>query len=126
MMRKQYNLRKSEQGLKAWDVHRLIELSKDLPVKSVLLSDIKEINEPYWFEHNTNLPTCADVLNHMKLVQQADLKYPIILCSDGRLMDGMHRVIKALLEGRLEIQAIRFESTPEPDFINIPVDDLPY
>ncbi|WP_229029091.1 hypothetical protein [Flavobacterium sp. SLB02] len=41
-------------------------------------------------------------------------------------MDGMHRVIKALLEGHLEIQAIQFESTPEPDFINIPVDDLPY
>lgn len=54
MMRKQYNLRKSEQGLKAWDVHLLIELSKDLPVKSILLSDIKEVNEPYWFEHNVD------------------------------------------------------------------------
>lgn len=50
----------------------------------------------------------------MKLVQQADLKYPIILCSDGRLMDGMHWVIKALLEGHIEIQAVQFENTPEP------------
>ncbi|QLC67962.1 hypothetical protein LPB248_03065 [Flavobacterium sp. LPB0248] len=125
-MRKQYNLRKSEQGLKAWDVHRLIELSKKLIVKSVLLCDIKEVNEPYWFEHNTNLPTCADVLSHMKLVQEAELTYPIILCADGRLMDGMHRIIKALLEGHEEIKAVQFEITPEPDFINISVDDLPY
>lgn len=80
-MRKQYNLRKSEDGLKAWDVYRLIELSKDLPVKKVLLSDIK---------------------------------------------DGMHRIIKALLKESTTIKAVQFEMTPEPDFINIPVDDLPY
>ncbi|MFH6992689.1 hypothetical protein [Flavobacterium sp. FlaQc-48] len=95
-------------------------------MKKVLLSDIKEVNEPYWFEHNTNLPTCADVFNHMKLVNAANLRYPIILCSDGRLMDGMHRIIKALLKENTTIKAVQFEMTPEPDFINIPVDDLPY
>lgn len=125
-MRKQYNLRKSEEGLKAWDVHRLIELTKNLPVKNVLLSDIKEVNEPYWFEHNDNLPTCTDVLSHMKLVKAADLRYPIILCSDGHLMDGMHRIIKALLKEKRTIKAVQFEITPEPDFVNIAVDDLPY
>jgi hypothetical protein len=125
-MRKQYNLRKSEEGLKAWDVHRLIELSKNLPVKSILLSDIKEVNEPYWFEHNTSLPTCADVLNHMKLVEATNLRYPIILCADGRLMDGIHRVIKALLKEHTTIRAVQFEITPEPDYINIAADDLPY
>lgn len=125
-MRKQYNLRKSEEGLKAWDIHRLIELSKSLPVKNVLLSDIKEVNEPYWFEHNTSLPTCTDVLNHMKLVKATNLRYPIILCSEGRLMDGMHRIIKALLKENNTIKAVQFEVTPEPDFVNVAIDDLPY
>lgn len=125
-MRKQYNLRKSEDVLKAWDVHRLIELSKKLPIKNILLTDIKEVNEPYWFEHNTHLPTCADILDHMKLVEATNLRYPIILCSDGRLMDGMHRVVKALLKGYSTIKAVQFEITPEPDFVNAAIDNLPY
>lgn len=125
-MRKQYNLRPSEQGLKAWDVHRLIELSKDFAVKHILLSEIKEVNEAYWFQDATQIPTCAAILEHIKLIEDVNLDYPIILCANGRLMDGMHRVMKALQLGNTEIKAVQFEITPEPDFIGIPADELPY
>lgn len=125
-MRKQYNLRPSEQGLKAWDVHRLIELSKDFPVKCIMLSEIKEVNENYWFQDPSQPPTCATILEHIKLIEDVDLNYPIILCANGRLMDGMHRVMKALQLGNTEIKAVQFEITPEPDFIGIPADELPY
>lgn len=57
---------------------------------------------------------------------ECDLAYPIILSSDGRIMDGMHRVCKALLENRTEIDAVRFRHDPEPDYIGIHPDDLPY
>ena len=33
-------------------------------------------------------------------IEETDLEYPIILAADGRVMDGMHRVCKALLEGK--------------------------
>jgi hypothetical protein len=41
-------------------------------------------------------------------------------------MDGMHRVARAILEGRTTIRAVRFEVEPEPDYRNCQPDDLPY
>ncbi|MDQ6746414.1 MAG: hypothetical protein M3Z27_10435 [Actinomycetota bacterium] len=51
---------------------------------------------------------------------EADLSYPIILGHDGRVMDGMHRIARALLEGRNEIDAVRFTSPLEPDYRDLP------
>ncbi len=52
--------------------------------------------------------------------------YPIILGNDGRVMDGMHRIARALLEGHATIKAVQFEIQPGPDFRNCTPDDLPY
>jgi|SoimicmetaTmtHAB_FD_contig_61_781537_length_1458_multi_2_in_0_out_0_4 hypothetical protein len=41
-------------------------------------------------------------------------------------MDGMHRVVRALLEGRSTIAAVRFEVQPEPDYRNCDPATLPY
>jgi hypothetical protein len=70
--------------------------------------------------------TCREVVDHARLMQECDLAHPIILSSDGRVMDGMHRICKALLQGRTEIEAVRFEHDPEPDYIGVDPDDLPY
>jgi hypothetical protein len=50
----------------------------------------------------------------------------VILGSDGRVMDGMHRVVRAVLDGRTTIRAVRFVVDPEPDHRNCLPDDLPY
>jgi hypothetical protein len=71
-------------------------------------------------------PTTLQILEHIQLIEQADLTYPIILSADGRIMDGMHRVAKAKLQGDLKILAVQFEKTPVPDFINVDEDDLNY
>ncbi|MFP8875159.1 MAG: hypothetical protein VCB42_11695, partial [Myxococcota bacterium] len=63
---------------------------------------------------------------HMKLIQEVDPSFPIILAADGRVMDGMHRVARAVLEGRDEIEAVQFERTPEPDYVDCNPTDLPY
>ena len=60
------------------------------------------------------------------MIQDADLTFPVILSSDGRIMDGMHRVLKALLAGLSHISAVRFSSDPEPDYVGVDPDDLPY
>lgn len=125
-MRKQYHFLPSEQGLMAWDVDRLIELSQALPVSSVALDSIREIDDIYWFDDDEQKPTCRNVLLHMRLIEECDLSYPIILGADGRVMDGMHRVAKALMEGWLEIEARRFEQDPEPDHVGRKPRDLPY
>jgi hypothetical protein len=67
-----------------------------------------------------------EVAEHIRLVQAVDPSYPIILGVDGRVMDGMHRVVRALLEGSATISAVQFEVHPDPDFRNCEPDQLPY
>ncbi|MBF5006583.1 hypothetical protein ISG32_20220 [Diaphorobacter sp. NR2-3-3-1] len=123
-MRQQYHIRHDAEGSRIWDVHGLVRLARDLPVQRALLSDIRELDEPYWFD--AHHPTTREIIDHMRLVQQTDLAYPIILCPDGRVMDGMHRVCKAVLEGGTDIAAVRLPTMPEPDYRNVSLDSLPY
>jgi hypothetical protein len=121
-MRKQYHFRPSGAGLKAWDVDRLVKLSAHLHTESVPIASIRELDETYWAEPMT----CRALADHARLINESDLKYPVILSSDGRIMDGMHRVLKALLLGQSHIAAVRFVTDPEPDFVGVDPDDLPY
>ncbi|WP_019615335.1 hypothetical protein [Psychromonas ossibalaenae] len=125
-MRQQYHFRQSEQGLQAWDVFRLLELSHSLAVKKVPLQEIKELNETFWYGLDGDLPTCRSIAQHALLIEKADLAYPIILCFEGRVMDGMHRVCKALKNGQDYINAVQFEHPVQPDYIGVQPDDLPY
>ena len=92
MVRKQYNFWPGEQGLDAWDVDRLIQLSETLPVRDVAIEAIAEIDSDYWFSYGPIVPTVRRVVEHMRLTNEADLSFPIILAASGRVMDGMHRV----------------------------------
>ena len=121
-MRKQYHFRPSPAGLRAWDVDRLVALSRELRAETVPVSSIRELDEPYWGEPMTT----RAVADHVRLINECDLAYPIILSSDGRIMDGMHRVLKAVLLGHTHIAAVRFETDPAPDFVGVTPDDLPY
>lgn len=125
-MRKQYHFWPSDRGLMAWDVDRLIEFSRDFPRQKVKLDSIAELDEVYWFDTDEQQSTCRRVIQHLELIREADLSFPIILAADGRVMDGMHRVAKALLEGLTTIEGVRFETDPEPDYIGRKAGELPY
>ena len=90
-LRRQYHFRPGPKGLRAWDVHRLIRLSRGLPVQAVPLADIAELDENWWFEHGDELPTPRAIVEHVRLMDAADLRWPVILSADGRVMDGMQR-----------------------------------
>jgi len=66
------------------------------------------------------------MLEHLQLIDEADLSYPIILAADGAVMDGRHPVAKAAREGRSEIEAVQFDADPEPDHVGLRPEDLPY
>lgn len=123
-MRQQYHIRQVGEDTHVWDVNRLLRLHANVPTQAVALSQIAEIQQAYWFP-NTH-PTTADIVEHMRLVEAADLAYPILMDAEGKLMDGMHRVAKALLAGHSHIHAQLLPQTPAPDFINVDVDSLPY
>jgi hypothetical protein len=61
-MRKQYHFRASPNGLRAWDVDRLVALTKDFLRHRVALSSIREIDEAYWSNEGTVQLTCRDVV----------------------------------------------------------------
>lgn len=125
-MRKQYHFRKVGEHVHIWDVDSLVSAARGCSTSRVPLADIAELDEPYWFEHTNTVPTCRRVLDHARLVEEADLSHPIILSADGRVMDGMHRVGKAFLRGEVEIDAVRFDVDPKPDFVDRAPEDLPY
>ena len=125
-LHQQYHFRQSDQGLLAWDVLKLIRLSRDVTVKHIPLSDIRELDENYWYGSTGDEPISKDIAKHAKQIYEADLSYPIILCSEGRIMDGMHRVCKALLEGHETIAAVQFDAALAPDYVGKMPDELPY
>ena len=125
-MRKQYHFWRGDRGLDAWDVDRLIELTRHLPVGQVEVAGIAEVDTAYWYDEGMEEPTVRALVDHIGLIQSADLSYPIILGPDGRVMDGMHRVARALLEGRSSIPAVRLPTLPEPDHRDCRPEELPY
>lgn len=120
-MRKQYHFRPGDAGLRAWDVDRLVELTKHFKPQLVPLADIRELDEPYW-----GAMTCREVADHARLIEECDLRFPIILSSDGRVMDGMHRLLKVLMLGESHVLSVRFAHDPSPDYVGVEPADLPY
>lgn len=90
-----------------WSIPRLFELTRELPVMEVPLDHLCVC---YSYD-NLRL---RDMVMHMKAVQEADLNTPIILDEDGELMDGRHRLMKAMLLGLPTIKAVRFDKNPAP------------
>jgi hypothetical protein len=125
-MRKQYHLWPAGTGFDAWDVGRLISLSRRLPVQPVAVDSVGEIDTVYWFDSSTVAPTVRAVVEHARLMLDADLSFPVILGPDGRVMDGMHRIARAMLEGKAEVSAVRFPVLPDPDYRECQPADLPY
>ncbi len=90
-----------------YKVTDLIEASKGLPVIELNLSDIF-----------TDYPSpCGDTMEsfmmHVEKVNNADLSYPIILSPGNSVLDGKHRLIKALIEKLETIKAVRLERMPQ-------------
>ena len=125
-VRRHYYFRTNGDAFDAWDVDRLIALSRDLPVHEVPLESITELDTQYWMGADGSSPTVRTLVRHMELVNGADLTYPVILGADGRVMDGMHRVAKSLLQGIPTVRVVQFVEQPAPDHVGIAPEDLSY
>lgn len=93
-------------GKHTWSVARLIFLARDLPVMEIPINALS-----LWKKYDV---TMRELITHMKAVLDADLSFQIILDEDGEIMDGRHRIMKVLLEGRETIKAVRFDENPTP------------
>lgn len=102
-------------GRAFWWTERLWSEAAGLAVSSVPIDEIAEFDENCWFGDTP--PTCREVAEHARRIAAADLSYPVILNSRGELMDGGHRIAKAWLAGRTDVDAVRFDVDPEPDWV---------
>lgn len=55
-----------------------------------------------------------DLAFHCHKVFKADLRKPIIIAWDGTIADGRHRIIRAIIDGKRTIKAVRMTWKPEP------------
>lgn len=125
-MRKQYYFLRSDRGFNAWDVDRLVERSSGFPVITIALDEISELDENFWYQGAADVPTTRSLVEHCRLIQETDLDFPIILSPEGRVMDGMHRVTKALLLGHKSVKAVQFKEDIQPDYRDVFPEELPY
>lgn len=99
---------------KLWYVSSLVEYAKSMEVQTIKVEDIRavKLNLPLLKDHGV---THLEIAYHMRVSMNANMDYPIILAQDGRIMDGHHRVIKALAMGIPEVKVVQFNIDPEPD-----------
>ncbi|MDP1819979.1 MAG: hypothetical protein Q8K58_08840 [Acidimicrobiales bacterium] len=70
-------------------------MSASLTEEAAPVSAIWELDTAYWFDDSQEL-TVRKVIEHAQLIAKVDLSYPIILGPDGRVMDGIHRIARAV------------------------------
>lgn len=102
-----------------WKVEDLWELSKDLiPFYREVDLFTHDLNTDHWFSYIQNgknihiTPTLNLLLEEIKRVNTCDLNYPIILCPEYKIMDGVHRLAKSILTGQKLIKCVRFTELP--------------
>ena len=97
---------------RVWSVESLIKASENLDVIEFDLSTVS-LDDPNFIIWD--FTRVHDVIVHYKRIRDADLSIPIILRSDGVVMNGRHRIIKALADGIKTLPAKRFINDPESD-----------
>lgn len=96
---------------KRWFITRLIDKAKDLPIQEMPITGVNTYNL-YPLPKSMN-----SFVSHVQKVNDANLSKPIILDDEGYVMDGRHRIAKALLDGVETINFVRFEETPVHDYV---------
>jgi hypothetical protein len=101
----------SHQG-KVWSVTNLVAGAKGLEQFDLPLAAIYSDTEVW-----TPTGSAYGMAFHMRRARDVDTSYPVILSQEGFIMDGWHRVLRALIDGKATIKAVRFESTPPHDYL---------
>ncbi len=99
-----------------WKVETLWRHAATLEPFEYDVSTFTDLDEDCWFG-DRHEPTIRRVLEHHERIQRANYTHPIILSEDNVVMDGIHRICKALLDGKATIPAVKFQSNPEPDAV---------
>lgn len=99
-----------------WKVPRLWTLAQTLPVNFVAVEHLSSQFENARWLSDENETNARAVIEHARRILATDLSYPIILSQTGQIMDGLHRLAKAVIKGEETIAVVQFHRDPEPDY----------
>jgi len=118
-MKERYTTLPHHGRIQVWDIERLWQHAKDLPVTLMPLHAISDYDTVCWYGTPSNWGrlTCREVVEHIQRINVVTFDTPILLSAEGRVMDGFHRLAKAHLLGMSAIPAVQFAVTPQPDAI---------
>jgi len=85
-------------------VERLIELAEGLEVYDMDVRSVHIGCTPFGLDALTPY----SLAHHAIRVGSVDITKPVIVNADGYIMDGWHRIARALIDGRTHIPAKRF------------------
>ena len=94
-------------GRHEWQVSKLFFYSEKLPVMDIPIDHLY-----VYYKYDTL--SLRDMVMHFNTATKADLSFPIILDEDGEVLDGRHRIMKAMMNGEKTIKAVRFDENPPP------------
>ncbi|MEM8993831.1 MAG: hypothetical protein AAGF23_03455 [Acidobacteriota bacterium] len=102
---------------RTWLVKRLWRLAEGLPVELAPVDDF-DLDQVSWWRPG-ELPSIRSVLGHCRRILDADPTFPVIVSTSGVIMDGKHRLARAVLDGQSLLRAVRFGADPAPDRLEI-------
>lgn len=97
-------------GKKYWSNETLFKAAKGIKPYDLQLSAL-DLDVEVWKDSSD----IAAYLFHINRTNNADLSYPIIQHPNGYIVDGWHRVCKAILMGNSTIKCVRLDKMPLPD-----------
>ena len=106
----------SAANLSLSDMEPIVSFAEALVEPTCDVEGFDELDVDCWFRGDP-APTIRQVAGHCRRINEVDTTLPVIINANGRLMDGGHRLARALLDGRKTILAVQFEEMPEPDQI---------
>lgn len=118
------NFRTYHDGVAIYSVDMMIAYSNTHKhrIDSIPLSEFEEqLNLPVWGDWSPQevlaKPTLKKYKDDLQRIKEADLSYPILVSHTGAIMDGFHRVAKAVLQGKNTIHAHVFDRNLMKKFI---------
>jgi hypothetical protein len=99
-----------------WYIDTIWALAHGLPEEDLALDQVIGLDEVCWFNETWGRkPTWRAVVDHCRRMVKADMTYPVIIAPDGNILDGKHRISRAMLEGLASVRAVRLPQMPPPD-----------
>lgn len=98
-------------GDRMWRVSDLVKAIENEPVYEIPLAFIDLASHSFGTEGGL-----VDFAIHMRHVNESDSSFPVIFDQWGRILDGRHRIVKAIMEGRTTIRAVRIPDGTEPTY----------